>query len=84
MIKLNEKQEKFLLLVSKDKKECIRTVGRAVYKTDVSAYTTRNKLLHLNLITLNKKKNKEIPSLTIKGKEMVEDIYSKRTVVSKK
>lgn len=81
---LNEKQKKFLLAISMDKKECIRTLGRSIYLTDVSAYAARNILLHLNLITLNKVKNKEIPHLTIKGKKMVEDIYSKRTDMSKK
>lgn len=75
---LNNKQEDFLLAISREKKECIRTIGRRIYSTDVSCYHTRNLLLSFNLITLNKNKNKEIPSLTIKGRKMVEKIFDKR------
>lgn len=78
MKSLNKSQENFLLSVSKNKEECIRVIGRRIYRTDVSCYHTRNLLLSLNLIKLNKKKNKEIPSLTIKGKKKIEEIYAKR------
>lgn len=78
MKNLNNKQEDFLLAISKEKKECIRTIGRRIYSTDVSCYHTRNLLLSLNLITLNKIKNKEIPSLTIKGRKMIEEIFNRR------
>lgn len=81
--KLNKQQEAFMLVVSRNVKDCVRTIGRCIYKTDVSAYATRNFLLGLNLIKLNKIKNKEIPTLTLKGKEMVEEIY-KRKINSKK
>ncbi len=80
MIELNKKQEDFLLEINKGRKECIRTIGRRIYSTDVSVYHARNMLHKLNLITLEKQKNKEIPYITKKGKEVVEKIYKKRDI----
>ena len=77
-LNLNKKQEDFLLAISRNKNECIRTIGRRIYSTDVSCYNIRDLFLGLNLITIFKIRTKETPILTIKGKEKMEEIYQNR------
>lgn len=77
-MELNKKQIDFLFVISMEKKECIRFLGRKIYATDVSCYNVRDKLLSANLIYMENIKNKEVPHLTKKGKRFIKEISNKR------
>lgn len=76
-MELNKKQIDFLFAISMEKGECIRKLGRTLYKTDVSCYNVRNKLLSENLIYLENLRKKEIPHLTKKGKRVLAEWTTK-------
>lgn len=76
-MELNKKQIEFLFLINKESNKCIRNLGRSLYKTDVSCYNVRNKLLSENLIYLENLKNKEVPHLTKKGKKFLSELNLK-------
>ena len=75
--KLNKKQVDFLFLINKETNKCIRKIGRTIYRTDVSCYNVRNRLLSKNLIYLENIKKREIPHLTKKGKIFLAELATK-------
>lgn len=75
-MKLNKFQEKFLLEVGKCSNDCVRTIGRRIYATDLSCYITRDMLIKNNLIYLDIYKGKEVARPTKRGTKLIREIIA--------